>query len=122
MIIGIDIDGVLTDLETYQLEEGLKWIKETGIGKLVNPEAYETYDIFSWTLKQDKLFWDKRIWKYATDPKARDNASCVLKKLKEEGNTLYIITARTYTAQNSENGKKLRKAVKPWLKKNELYV
>ena len=44
MNIGIDIDGVLTDVRKFTIEAGIKYCKENKKGKLVNPDAYNSVD------------------------------------------------------------------------------
>ena len=42
MRIGIDIDGVLTDIETFELENGSKYFNKS----VVNPNGYGSQNIF----------------------------------------------------------------------------
>ena len=43
-----------------------------------------------------------------------------IKKLKEEGNHIYIITSRHNTTKNTEEGEKTRRIVRKWLKDNDI--
>lgn len=94
MNIGIDIDGVLTDVRKFTIEEGLKYCEENQKGKLVNPDAYSSEDVFDWDEETDLDFWKKNIFKYAETNPVIDGAANNIKKLKADGHKLYIITAR----------------------------
>ena len=91
MRIGIDIDGVLTDYMKYCREVGLKWCNENKKGKMINQNAYNTTDMFGWDDQTDTMFWLENIFDYAENNPVIDNASNIIKKLKEENNIIYII-------------------------------
>ena len=63
--IDIDIDGVLTDIEKWQLDYGSKFYYENYNKEIVNPKGYETNDIFNSTVECDDLFWDKYFKEYS---------------------------------------------------------
>ena len=50
MKIGFDVDGVLTDLENYQLEYGKKYFGED---KLVNENGYTIQEIFGCSKEEE---------------------------------------------------------------------
>lgn len=56
MRIGIDIDGVLTDIEQWQLDYGSKFYFEKYGKEILNNEGYETTDIFKVDSKLDDEF------------------------------------------------------------------
>ncbi len=123
MNIGIDIDGVLTNIAEFAKEKGLEFCKETGKGKLVKDTAYDTKEAFGWDQKTDDEFWSKYIFLYASENPAIEGASKNIKKLKKDGNNLYIITARWPAGPditNIELRDKMRNTVKEWLSKNEI--
>ncbi len=128
MNIGIDIDGVLTDVRKFTIEEGLKYCEENQKGKLVNPDAYSSEDVFDWDEETDLDFWKKSIFKYAETNPVIEGAANNIKKLKSDGHKLYIITARWLAneelKETTEVGKqlckKMRKTVKEWLNKNNI--
>ena len=86
--IGVDVDGVLTNLEKFQLENGKKFFGEN---KIVNKNAYDVKDIFDCSSSEREKFWLKYIWKYSIEEEMTPYASDVLNKLKDEGNKIYII-------------------------------
>lgn len=94
MRIGIDIDGVLTDIEKWILDYGSRFYYQTLNKQIINPEAYDSADIFDVDYKVDLLFWQKYFKKYTITIEPRLFASEVIKKLKEEGHEIYIVTAR----------------------------
>lgn len=124
MNIGIDLDGVLTNYRQFAIEQGQKYCKENDKGKLVNPEAYYMKDMYNWDEKTDYDFWIKNIFSYATENPAIQGASENTKKLKEDGHTIFIITARKFATPDDnckeEIREKMKKTVKEWLAKNEI--
>lgn len=119
MNIGIDIDGVLTDKETYELENG----KEFFGFEAPNPEGYEVEDKFGVTAEEGKEFWRQHFIDYARFYPARENASFVTQKLHEEDYKIFIITARHYQDNFSEYmyPDEMESLVDRWLKDNEIY-
>ena len=52
MNIGLDVDGVLVDVRTFQLREGKRYFeKKFGIS-IKNPDMFEVQDVFECTKKQ----------------------------------------------------------------------
>ena len=115
MKIGIDIDGVLTDMESFQLDYGSKYFYEKFNKKIVNANSYEVKDIFNVSKQDDDRFWDELFLDYATKCKPRAFASEITKKIHDEGNEIYIITARYLPDNEHKNGKKISDVVKTWL-------
>lgn len=114
MIIGVDVDGVLTKLEKYQISEGEKYFNRPP----VNTAGYKVYEIFGLAKEDDKRFWRDNIFSYATYDSVQEGSDKVLKKLKEDGHIIYIVTARTYTRENTQRGEKMRTVLINWLKDN----
>lgn len=120
MRIGIDIDGVLTNIEQFSVDYLSKYCVENNISYNIN---FSNYNIAkSFNISEDKAdeFWKEYIMYYATYEKARNFSSEVITKLKEEGHEIYIITARWLTNRNDEMGNVMRKTVKSWLKENNI--
>lgn len=124
MNIGIDLDGVLTNYRKFAIEQGQKYCEENTKGKLENPEAYYMKDMYNWDEETDYDFWIKNIFIYATENPAIQGASENIKKLKEDGDTIFIITARKFATPDDdceqEIKEKMKKTVKEWLDKNEI--
>ena len=120
MKIGIDIDGVLTDIERYQLDTGSKFFLKYN-KNIINNEGYDVNEIFDVSTKLDTTFWSEYLFDYAKNEPARKYAGEVIKKLKEEGSTIIIITARYLANKNTEEGHKMRNIVITWLNDNNIY-
>lgn len=124
MNIGIDLDGVLTNYRQFAIEQGQKYCRENNKGQLVNPEAYYMKDMYNWDEETDYDFWIKNIFSYATENPAIQGASENTKKLKEDGHTIFIITARKFATPDDnckeEIREKMKTTVKEWLAKNEI--
>lgn len=120
MRIGIDIDGVLTDVERWQLDYGSKFFYEKYNKNIVNHKGYEMTDIFDVSPSLDDEVWKKYLLTYAREEKPRKFADEIINKLKQEGNEIYIITARCLTDRNDELGVQMKEIVINWLKQNNI--
>ena len=117
--IGIDIDGVLTDIEQWQLDYGSKFFSKYN-KSIVKRDAYEITEIFNVSDELDDEFWNEYLYEYVTKEPARTFASEVIKKLKAENNEIFIITARYLTDRNDEKGKQMREIVTKWLEEQDI--
>lgn len=120
MNIGIDIDGVLTDYESFSYDYFSKYCYEHNIKYNIIGSEYETKDTFNVEKSIEKSFWDDYLDFYSSLVPARPFASEIIKKLQSEGNKIYIITARTYTDRKDQKGQVMRNNVENWLKKNNI--
>ena len=76
MNIGIDIDGVIADIEPYVFEYGSKSLYDKGRSlENIDKEKYETYQIFNWDRDDEHEFWDKYMLDYYTNAPTRIFAS-----------------------------------------------
>lgn len=119
MRIGIDIDGVLTDFERWQLDVGSKFFSKYN-KTIVNHIGYSVREVFGVSKDLSSKFWNEHLFEYATDEPARKYASEIIEKLRDENNEIFIITARFLTDQDTEQGDKMRKVVIKWLKKQNI--
>ncbi|MCI8394791.1 MAG: hypothetical protein HFH86_04870 [Bacilli bacterium] len=123
MRIGIDIDGVLTDIEQWQLDYGSKFYYEKYRKNIENFKGYETTDIFNVEQGYDDEFWKEYFIDYSINVEPRKFASEVIKKLRDNGHIIYIITARGSFLSHSSNVmlyEENKKIVLEWLKKNDI--
>ena len=120
MRIAIDIDGVMTNLEQFVIDHLTKYCVENHIDFNVGQFSYDHSKTFNITKDQEMAFWERHLVDYAINEKARPFTSDVINKLRREGHEIYILTARWYTNQEDEFGKKMRKLVKRWLSKNKI--
>ena len=119
MRIGIDIDGVLTDFEKWQLEVGSKFFIKYS-KNIVEPNGYDSDTVFNVTKEMDSEFWHDYLYDYAKNEPARKFAGEVIDKLKNKGYEIYIITARYLTNRNDVLGDEMRNIVINWLKENNI--
>ncbi len=120
MRIGIDIDGVLTNVEQFSIDYFSKYCFENNIEYNIGESHYNISETFGVSSKQEDDFWDKYLEFYAVNEKARPFASEVIKKLKKDGHEIYIVTARWLTNRDDSIGENMRKIVKKWLLENEI--
>ncbi len=119
MNIGIDIDGVFTDLENYQLIYGKKYFKNIPVDEIDDTQI-DIEQIFSCSKKEREKFWLKYIWKYCISFPPRRNAAAVINKLKDEGDHIHIITGRAHSTEKGIRGLLFRKMLINWLKKENI--
>lgn len=119
MRIGIDIDGVLTDFEKWQLEVGSKFFIKYN-KNIVIPDGYDSDTVFNVTKEMDSEFWHNYLYDYAKNEPARKFAGEVIDLLRNEGYEIYIITARYFTNKNDSLGNEMRNIVINWLKNNKI--
>ena len=116
MNIGVDIDGVLTDLERMALDFGTKMCVEENIPIELNLSKYWEIEKYNWT----KLFWNKNLVPYVVESNPRKFAPQILEKLQEEGNKIFIITARNESGMPPEYEGKMQELTKKWLLDNNI--
>lgn len=121
MNIGIDIDGVLQNVGDFIFDYGSKYCFYKNINFNINDSEYNEKDIFGISSKEAEEFWKTYLVQYVTSYQPRDFAVEVIKKLKENNNNIYIITARNeYGLPDDEEGN-MQKLTKEWIKKNKIY-
>lgn len=120
MRIGIDIDGVLTNIEQWQLNYGGKFFSKLN-KSVVDKDGYEVSTIFGVDDDLDSKFWDEYLYEYVTKEPSRKFASEVIRNLKEDGNEIFIVTARYLTNNNDEKGQQMREIVVKWLNEQNIY-
>ncbi len=120
MRIGIDIDGVLTDLDRFSYDYFSKFCVENNIDYKIGQSDYEIAKTFGLGKNEDDAFWERYLDFYAKKVKARSFAGEVLKKLKQDGHEIFIVTARWLTNRDDKLGENMRRTVKNWLKKNKI--
>lgn len=120
MRIGIDVDGVLTDLEGYLFDNAIQYFNQHNI-KLKNPKGYDIQEMFGVDEEFNVSFWNFHVAPYFAKP-AREYAAEVISKLQSEGNEIYIITARGSGKDQDTLGIDETKFVtEAWLNRNGIY-
>lgn len=115
MRIGIDIDNVISNFDEELLKEFLKHDKELRGTGIVNNETYITKGMFDWTKEEQDDFYSKNIERIAKKLDVINNAPEYIKKLREKGYEIYIISGR----DNEDYSKPYEMTVN-WLKKHKI--
>lgn len=120
MNIGIDIDGVLTDMEREITDYATKMCVEEQIPIKVDSSQYYESDSFGWNQEQVDKFWNKYLVPYIKESNSRKYAKEIINKLRKEENKIYIITARDENGMPPEYYGKMQQLTKEWLNKQEI--
>lgn len=122
MKIGIDIDGVLNSHYNFIVDYGTKFCNEIGKYKLEDINSFNTTEMFLWDEETAHKFWNKYRIDLVSNLPAKEFASEVINKLKNEGNKIYIITARKnndeWFSENLKND--VENITIKWLKQNNI--
>ena len=118
--IGIDIDGVLTNLRQFHIDYASKYCCENNINFSFNLNHYDIANTLNITKEEEKSFWDEYLNFYAKEEIIRPFAKEILDKLKNDGNEIYIITARWNADRDDEIGENMRSITKNWLYENSI--
>ena len=123
MRIGIDIDGVLNSQYNFCIDYGTKFCNKLGKYRLENINAIDTTDMFLWGEDIAHKFWNTYREDLVVKLPTKKYASEVINKLKDEGNLIYIITARKNNDEWFPDSLKedVEGITKKWLKENEIY-
>lgn len=124
MNIGLDIDDTISNSFESVFASSQKFdIEELGnsgevkkYGKIENHKYIETM-YPHWTEDQINVFWTKYFIDMLTKATPKTNAPEIIKKLKEEGNKIILITSRYEVVE----GKNLvEEYTKKWLEENNI--
>lgn len=118
MRIGIDIDGVFTNLRQFHIDYCSKYCFENNIDFSINLNCYDVAGAFNIPKEKEKDFWQQYLEFYAKEEPIRPLTKAVIDKLKEDGHEIYIITARWLADREDEVGENMRKITKNWLYEN----
>ena len=120
MNIGIDIDGVLTNYERQVVDFGSKMCIEEKWPINIDVSKYLEINKFNWNKEQTMKFWDRYFIKYLTEAPVRAFAPEMIEKLRQEGNKIYLITARTDDEMPQGHYGEMQYLTKEWLKKQNI--
>ena len=116
MNIAFDIDGVLTDIEKFQLETGREYFKKKYSKDIVNPNGAGIKEIFACSEREEYEFWRDNIIYYASKYPMRTGCKETIKKIAEDGNKIFIISSRIKTCEKTALGALMRHFVRKFLK------
>ncbi len=94
MNIGVDIDNVISNFNEVLLKEFIAHDKELRNSGIVNKNAYITRGMFDWTKEEFDDFYYKNIERIAKSLNIIEGADFYIKKLRQDGHKIYIITGR----------------------------
>lgn len=120
MNIGVDIDGVLTDMERMAIDYGTKMCVEKNIPIKLDLNKYWEIEKYNWSAEQEEMFWNQNLIPYVIKSEARAFAAQILEKLQDEGNQVFIITARNESGMPKEYYGKMQSLTLEWLKKQNI--
>ena len=120
MRIGIDLDGVLTDIHGFNSRHAPQFFKRKFDRDVVDPDPYDIRDIFACTDSEFLAYWKKHLLKYATVERARPGAREFTRKLHSDGHSIYIISKRVFTCRTDILGKLMRALFRNWLWRNRI--
>ena len=121
MNIGIDIDGVLTNLLGGVKKEYKKFSKLKNGRAVYKREAKSLAEMFGVTNNQDIEFFSDYIWVCAKKVKYYRSPKKYTHLLHKQGHKLIIITAREYAGQDNSKGAQMREIVERGLAKAGIY-
>lgn len=113
MNIGIDVDGTMTDISGFMLENGTKYFGR----KASEPAAFDVDEMFACTHEERTGFWKKHLLRYCKKEPIVDGAAETIRKLHEDGHRIYIVTSRVFTTQHGPVGMLFRHMLRRWLRK-----
>ena len=116
MRIGIDIDGVLTDLERFMIDYNTKYCFDNNIPVGINLGEYDD-KMFNCDDENVVNFWRQYIIDYFQNYPSRYFAAEIIRKLKEEGHEIYIVTSRNGYGVPPEYLDEVQNLTKTWLEK-----
>ena len=114
MRIGIDIDNVLSNFNDVLLNEYKKNDNAINGKGIVHQDSY-IRDMFNWNKEYEEKFYKENIEYFASLFEPIEECSKYVKLLKEEGNTIYIISGR----DNGEYSNPYKMTI-DWLKKYDI--
>lgn len=121
MRIGIDIDGVITNVEEFEIDYASKYFYEEGNLNTIKARLDFSREDFNIEEKDSNDFWSKAIYDYMKI-KPRNFACEVINRLKEDGNTICIITNRTSDLSYSAIAPyEMKEIIIQWLDENFIY-
>ena len=120
MNIGVDIDGVLTNLERMILDYGTKRCVDENLLIELDLSQYDLEKAFNWTAEQEEEFWNMYLVQYVKESEPRTFAPQIIKRLQQQGDKIYIITARNDYGMPKEYLGKMQNLTKKWLKKHHI--
>ena len=116
MKIGIDTDGVLTDLYAYNNNLGKNVLKK----RMINPSGYNMEEMFGVGVVWKLVYGLKYFFQYCEEWEPREHATEMIQKLNADGHQLYEITARKFVTMRNPLGVYSRRLLEEWYQRHEM--
>jgi len=120
MNIGIDMDGVLTDIQGFNLKHAPAFFRKKYARDVVDESPYDIRDVFDCTEEEFITYWKKHLIKYAIMEPAQKDARRIVHALRKDGHKIFIISKRVFTCREDFLGKLMRTIVRNWLWRNRI--
>ena len=120
MRIGVDIDGVLNNIAEWHFNYGMKFCLDEGIDRGFHPEEYYMEQEFLLNSEENIKFWQRYIFDLLIAIPPRPFVSEVLHKLRMEGHTIVILTARDNQYLTNQYEGTIDFYIQEWLAKNNI--
>lgn len=114
LIIGIDADGVLTDMYNFNKINGMKIFKRP----IKNENGYDINEMFECNKKEFIKYGLKSFIKYCTKCEYREDAAIVINKFKNSNFDVHNITARMFATDRNILGSLSRHMLEDCNRKN----
>jgi len=117
MRIGIDADGVLTDMTAFNVEYGQRFFKRPPL----NEGGYSVKEIFGCSEKEEFRYGLYCFITYCKKWPPRPGCREVIELLNRDGHELYEITARKFTTMKNPIGWYSRHLFRRWVRKQGMH-
>ena len=121
MNVGIDMDGVLTDIHSFNARHAPRFFKRKFDRDVVDENPYDIRDIFKCSDEEHLKYWKKYLFLYVIFEPARNGAKPLTRRLRDDGHEVFIITKRVFSWQDSFLGKLMRFLIRNWVWRNGIY-
>jgi len=120
MNIGIDMDGVLTDIQGFNMKHAPPFFLKNFGREVADDSHYDIRDVFDCTEEEFVTYWKKHLIKYAIMEPVQKDARKVVHALRKDGHSIYIISKRVFSSRDDFLGKLMRLIVRNWLWRNRI--
>jgi len=120
MNIGIDVDGVLTDIQEFNNKHAPPFFKRKFKHDVVDKSQYDVRDMFACSDNEYRAYWKRYLFWYVIFEPARKEIKYFIRNLRSDGHKIYIISKRVFTSQNNNMGRLMRFLMKNWLWRNKI--
>ncbi len=114
MRIGIDIDDTVTNSSDTFIKYAIQYNKEKKITHEIDSTTLDTKKSFGWEKENVEEFLNKYLEELLRNVDAKKESIKIINQLKQEGNEIYFITARSEREIKGE----MFKLTEEWLKNN----